>query len=597
MKQQKIRQNTLFRRLLIRFLLISLIIIVVLGFSTIYFFENIYFEKSEEEIVQNSQVMIDFVAQALQREDQTTAFNWLKIIAQLNSGQAWIVDENSRLVLSYPSVREEQGEQIELPEFEKVLAGNIISQRVDSSYFERPMLLISLPIYQGEDIDNVLLVFTSVAGINSTVNQVQKLMLTSSIIAVLLAMLIAYNWSRSLSDPLRKMSKTAIELSQGNFGKQISTDEQGEIKTLAESMNYLSTKLESTIEDLVKERNKLKYILTGMEEGVLAIDEQHQIILVNSAVKELFNLSAVKGANFTEVIEHSGTKETYLESLATGQSYHEEFSLNKNGTPKRLLLHCTPIYTEKEEFWGVVGLFQDISERWRFEQLQKDFVTNASHELKAPLTSIQGSAEILLDGVVDSTVEEQDYLQIILQETNRLTKLVEEILELSEFEAQAGELVMTEVNVKQLLTDVSTVFNKILIEEEIKLEVEKPTSELYIWANQEKIKQVLLNLLENAYKYSQGEDLIVLAAVAEGERVKFWVQDYGIGVPADELQNIWTRFYKVDKARTPTQEGSGLGLSIVKWIVEAHGGEVFVESELGQGSIFGFYLERHDLNS
>ncbi|MGM0472089.1 MAG: ATP-binding protein [Bacillota bacterium] len=597
MNWSRFKLNNLFSKLLLRFLVVSLIIIIVLGSSTIYFFKRSYYENKETEIINNSKVMTEFLVEALQKEDKTKANNWLQVIAKLNSGQAWIVDDEGYLTLSYPTMIAEGQNKINFLNLDDVLEGNIISQRIESSYFERPMLLIGFPLSLADDNTVALLVFTSVAGINSTINLVQRMMFYSSILAILLAMIISYLWSRSLAAPLSKLNSVALEFSKGNFGKEVEVDSYEELDNLAESMNYLSTELQSTIKDLTKERNKLKHILTGMEEGLLAVDETEKIILVNGTIKDLFNLTDdnLIGLKLTTVIANQQIESIFQESLTQKEPVQEEVTLVQGRIEQYFLIHCTPIYIDKE-LWGVVGLFQDISERWRFEQLQKDFVANVSHELKAPLTSIKGSTEVMLDGVVDSKEDYDNYLQIILEETNRLTELVDEILQLAEYESNNSGLVLTEVQVNYILDEVATIFRKGNFDRGFDFKLNYLTEEVSIRVDQQKIKQVLLNLLDNAYKFlaDEQQSWIELGASLIGKQVKFWVQDNGVGIPETELQNIWERFYKVDKAHTPSQQGSGLGLSIVQWIVEQHGGEVFVDSELGNGSTFGFYLDLVD---
>lgn len=559
----------------------------------IYFFRSFYFEKRETEIINNNGTMMNLISQSLVEEDRIETFNWLKVVAELNSGQAWIIDEEGYLVSSFPAMADERNRQIKFLEFKEVLDGNIVSSRVESAHFERPMLLVGMPIYYSGNLKGALLLFTSVAGINSTIRQVQRMMLYSSLLAVLLAMIVAYSWSKSLSAPLRKMGEVAIELSQGAFGKTVEVNAEGEVGTLADSMNYLSQRLEETIDDLRKERNKLKYILTGMKEGVLTVNQQQKIILINQSAMKLFDLKDEDGVvdQQLEIIKKDKVEELFRKALQEQESYREELFLGEKNNQKRILIHATPIYIENSQLWGVVGLFQDISQRWRFEQLQKDFVANVSHELKAPLSSIKGSSEILLDGIIPDKEQQQKYLQIILDETNRLTQLVNEILDLAEVDTQVVSFELERVAVKQLLEQIDLVFSKGLKSQEDCLTIIKPEEEVYVLANDEKIKQVLLNLLNNAYKFSGDKSQITLGATrADGNKVKFWVEDEGIGIPQDELENVWERFYKVDKARTPDQGGSGLGLAIVKEIINQHQGETFVESEIGSGSIFGFYL-------
>ncbi|MEJ6951057.1 HAMP domain-containing sensor histidine kinase [Natronospora cellulosivora (SeqCode)] len=583
--------KTLFSKLLIRFILIIMIVIFIFGFSLIYMFRGIYFSNQEDEIINNSQVILPYLSQAIAQRDNMAIHSWLDILARQNAGQAWIIDREGNLILSSPSIAVE-GSIVNFDLYREIFTqANIITQRVEFGYFERPMLVIGLPIIEDNIPEYALLVFTSVAGLNSTVIQVQRMMLYSSILAIILALIVAYSWSKSLSNPLKKMSKIAIELSNGEFGKTIPIEEKNEIGTLAESINYMSKKLELTIKNLVEERNKLEYILTGMEEGVLAINNKKQIVLVNNSASYFLGIKDkdFEGKIYKKYIKNSDLSNLLESVVEKKEAQSIEINIDQNGKKERILIHCSPIYISND-LWGVVALLQDISERWRFEQLQKDFVANVSHELKAPLSSIRGAGEILLDKVVVEPEKQEEYLQMIIEEINRLEKMLNKVLDLSELDAHINYN-KSKLEVNKLVIKVKNVFVKI-INDEYKLILNLPEEPLFVKANKERLEQVLLNYLDNAYKFSTG-GIIELGVCEEAEEIKIWVKDEGKGITEENLEDIWQRFYKVDKARTPDEGGSGLGLSIVKQIVEENHGRVFVESKEGRGSIFGLYLPKY----
>ncbi len=583
--------NTLFTRLFVRFFLLSLLIIIILGFSMIYFFYNFQFSKTETEIINNSQVLNQALYNAIEERDEESIANTLQLIAEINSGQAWLINNEGFLIHSYPYL-DTGDSNIQFLNSEPIFAGNIISQEVDPQHFERPMLLVGMPVRQVDEVVGGLLVFTSVEGINSTVRQVRRLMLYSSLIAIILGIALAYGWSRTLASPLKNMSQAVLNLRRGDYGLQLDFQDENpsrELTTLRDSFNSLSTELKRSIDDLTRERNKLKYILTGMEEGVLAIDKDEDIILHNSSFRNLFDLSdnlveqSLSGLEIEEQVLKAFSK-----ALSEQKANQQEFTLKKGKQEKRILLRCNAI-SVGDSVWGVVGLFQDISERWRFEKLQKDFVANVSHELKAPLSSIRGSTEILLDGIVDDPQKRKEYLKIVLQESNRLSTLVDEILSMAEYENQDFSAEKEVISARDLLENVVETFNKSGSMRD-RINVTLPEEKTLIRASKSRLKQVLFNFLDNARKFSPEDSPIYLRAKREGEKVKISVEDEGIGIPANELDNIWERFYKVDKARTPGKEGSGLGLAISREIIIEHEGDVFVESIQGEGTTIGFYL-------
>lgn len=560
----------------------------------IFFFRNFYFEKKSDEILKNNKVINKFISRALSQKNLLQIRHWIETSAKMNQGQAWLVNKEGVLTLSYPP-HPRINRKVKFAHYQEILNGKTITQRVRTRYFKEPMLLVGLPV-SAKGSNYGLLIFTPVSGIKETVKQVMKLMFYSSLLAIILAIFVAYNWSKALSNPLQKMSKFAVELGQGNFGKTINmkTDNQiKEINNLEENINEMSETLEDTINNLVEEKNKLDHILTGMQEGVLAVNQDHDIILINDSAIDIINApkQSLIGKKVEEVITTQEIIDIFNNVFQKKEVVKEELTLTVNQSQVRILLHLTPIYLNNDRFWGVVALFQDISERWRFEQLQQEFLTNVTHDLKTPLSSIRGATELLLDDILDNPQKKDEYLKMIFDESRRLENLVEEILNLDHLNPGQDSMSKEKIEINNLLNNIGVIFEKIINSKKRQLKIKVPEDKLFVLANPEKLKQVLLNLLDNAHKFSPEENNIELKASKAGQQVKVYVRDYGIGIPEEELTNIWERFYKVDKARTPKKDGSGLGLAIVKQLVEAQGGEVFVESDINQGTIIGFYLD------
>ncbi|AZO94154.1 ATP-binding protein [Halocella sp. SP3-1] len=584
------RKDTFFVKLLIRFFTITMIVILIFGFSVIYYFKGFYFSQKEDEIIKNSSAVMEYLAQSFVKNDRQEIVNWLNILAKLNSGQVWLINNQGYLIFSYPYLFSEEKR---FSRYETIFTGKIISRLVDASDFEDPMLLVGLPVNYNEEVEAALLIFTPIKAINSTIYQVEKLMVLISILSIFLILIISYVWSKSLATPLQNIGNIAFEISKGEFGKTMTLAKEGvssEIDTLLDSINSMSTKLKRTIDNLIEERNKLKHVLTGMEEGIIAVNKFGEIILINESACKLLDLNRnLMGKEFAKVIRNKKVLTVFETALKKFEENWQEVLIKRGNSKQCILIHCTPIYTDNREFWGGVALFQDISERYRFEKLQREFVANISHELKAPLTSIQGAVELLLDGVANNKIKQNNYLKMILLESNRLTDLINETLILAEIDAGGLKLHKEIINVKNLFENMRMFFNNIKKEgQEMKLII--PDEKIGIYANQEKIKQVLINLISNSVKFSPGNGMIELGTKLCDDKIKIWVKDQGIGIPDSELNNIWERFYKIDKARTPGTNSSGLGLAIVKQIIEEHQGRVFVQSELKRGSTIGFFL-------
>jgi PAS domain S-box-containing protein len=582
-------KNTFFTKLIFRFLVITMIVILIFGFSVITYFKTFFVEQKEAQINKNSKAVIDYLADSKAADNKQEIVNWLSIIGELNDGHAWLINEQGVLEFSYPYSFDEERT---FSGYETIFAGNTISREVDTADFELTMLFVGMPVKYQDEVIAGLLVFTPIDEINSIIEHIVGIMIYISLTALIFILFVSYYFSRSLANPLHNMGLVAARISQGEYGKKVEIKEKGaskEIKLLSESINLMSEKLEQTIKSLAEEKNKLKHVLSGMEEGIIAVNSSGRIILTNQSAASLFGFEEeLQAKKISELQLYPEVTEVFEQIISKEEAAQEQLIISKEDTNQYYLVHFTAIHLEDGNFWGGVAIFHDISERYRFEKLQREFVANVSHELKSPLSSIRGSVEILLDGIIEDPAEKREYLKMILRESSSLSHLIDETLTLAEIDAGGVELNKEEIQVKDFFENLRVFFKNIKkAEQSLKIEVEP---ELKVRANREKLRQVLVNLLSNSVKYSAETGRIKLKAEKEAGQVRFSVADNGIGIPAAEQKNIWERFYKVDKARTPGERSSGLGLAIVKQIVNEHQGEVFLESSEGEGSTFSFTI-------
>ncbi|MFW6266977.1 MAG: ATP-binding protein [Halanaerobium sp.] len=585
MKLKNWKTNSLFTKLFFRFIVLSMIIIVIFGLIVIYYLEDFLFDRRENEVLYNLNQLKNDLDQPLQAGEEDEINKILSLTARQNRGQIWLTDQDGKIIYSYPRRTDER---VDFQSYSQIFDNKMLSSRVESDQFERPMLLNAASMEVEAD-QYGLLFFTSVQGINSTVAQIQKIMLYLILFSALTALGLAYFWARSISNPLKNISMTAEEISQGNFIELKDSHSTSELKNLAESINEMSKTLARNMNNLKEEKNKLNYILSGMEEGVLALNASRDIILLNQSFKDVFiaqdSVVLNKHQKLTELINNQQVIKFIEESISEKENKTLEVKIQ--GAEKYLLLHSTAIFREGE-FWGVVVIFQDISERWRFEKLQSDFVANVSHELKTPLSSIRGAAEIVYDGAVSQKKAREKYLNMIIEESNRLETMVNNILSISELKSDSLE--RKEIDFSEFLYNMLQDYKSVneveqdfvyQIEDDVKIEVET-----------DKIKRVIINLLDNAVKYSPAAGEIKIILSETDSAVKFAVQDQGPGVPEEERKNIWERFYKVNKKGFQSKKrGSGLGLAIVKDIIELHGGRVY-QKNLENGSEFAFLLNK-----
>lgn len=585
MKLKNWKTNSLFSKLFFRFLILSLIIIVIFGLIIIYYIEDFLYNRRENEVLYNLNQLKNDLTQPLLAEDETEINEILSLTARQNRGQIWLTDQEANIIYSYPSRTDER---VGFEGYQQIFDNKMLSSRVESDQFERPMLLNAASMEVGA-AKYGLLFFTSVQGINSTIAQIQKIMLYLILFSAMPALVLAYFWARSISNPLKNISKTAEEISRGNFIEINETDNTSELKNLSQSINQMSKTLAQNMNNLKEEKNKLNYILSGMEEGVLALNPKREIILLNQSFADAFISERAVLDDIEQDLETLINNQKVIKLIddSMREQENKNLELKIKDTENYLLLHSTAIFREGE-FWGVVVIFQDISERWRFEKLQNDFVANVSHELKTPLSSIRGAAEIVYDGAVSRKKAKEKYLNMIIEESNRLETMVNNILSISELKSDILNLKKINFsaylyNMLQDYKSVNQVEQDFIYQLDEKIEVEMDA---------DKIKRVIINLLDNAVKYSPAAGEIKIILTDSDSKVKFAIQDQGPGVPESERKNIWERFYKVNKKGFQSQKrGSGLGLAIVKDIIELHGGRVY-QKNLEQGSEFAFELNK-----
>ncbi|MCL6590565.1 MAG: PAS domain-containing protein [Firmicutes bacterium] len=358
---------------------------------------------------------------------------------------------------------------------------------------------------------------------------------------------------------------------------------------LAKNLEKLERSHTSHLSALHGRMEEIQAILASMSEGVVATDIMGRISLINPAAAELFNLKPGEGVGEFpyRVFPKSELGEIFHQTYVKGYSQEREIIW---GTPERVLKVQLALIRDEinEEVRGVVAVIGDITQLRQLETMRKDFVANVSHELKTPLTSIKGFIETLLDGALEEKATAKKFLTIINQETERLSNLINDLLAMSKLESGQTELKLKSVKLPELVNDILLTIGNRLHEKNLALTRELMAPDIY--GDEDLLREVILNLLDNAIKYTPEGGRILIGSRETGEGIEFFVEDTGIGIPEESLGRVFERFYRVDKGRSRAMGGTGLGLAIAKHIVERHGGKLMVESELGKGSRFSFIL-------
>ncbi|MGY8802866.1 MAG: ATP-binding protein [bacterium] len=411
------------------------------------------------------------------------------------------------------------------------------------------------------------------------------------IIAGLLGLLGALGLSAVLSAfslrPIRELREVVSDVASGQLDRRLRWDTRDERGDIAASINQMSLQMRNTMEDALRGKAQLEAVLASMVEGVLVIDRDRKLILINPRGREMLSVwTDYEGRAVPEVIRSAEVDAAIQDAASRNEVVVREIEIYAEKT-RMLLMHASR-FPDTEPRSGTVVVFHDVTELRRVDDVRRDFIANASHELRTPLTSIGGFADTLAQG--DLSPEDQaKYLDVIVRNVKRMSDLVDDLLILSRIESGSSQLELGEVDVARIAETVILDFEPRFEEAELTVKLEVKGKAICV-ADRGALEQILTNLVGNAARYSNPGSRVDITIEPKGAMLEVVVADTGIGIPEDDLERIFERFYRVDAARSRVLGSTGLGLSIVKHLVSAQGGEIHVESRLNIGSKFAFTL-------
>ncbi len=415
-------------------------------------------------------------------------------------------------------------------------------------------------------------------------------------LALAAALGLALGWmlQRRRHRVLSQLQQAVERYSAGELGFRVVSGASGAEGRLIHALHRMAEREEERTGDLLRRLSEHQAVLSSMTEGVLAVDSALRVLSLNPAAARMFGADAgqARGRSLVELVRHPDLLRLTQAALDSPEPVEGEIALS-DADRRILQVHGTPLHDGRGQRIGVLVVLNDVTELRRLEGMRRDFVANVSHELKTPVTSIKGFVETLLAGAMEHRDEAERFLGIIARQAERLSAIIDDLLNLSRVErdAEAGDIGL-EATLLQPVVQAALQSCELQSQAKaIRLESDCPPG-LSARVNAPLLEQALVNLIDNAVKYSPAGGRVRVAAQAEPEEVRLAVQDWGQGIEAKHLPRLFERFYRVDKARSRKLGGTGLGLAIVKHIAQAHGGKVSVESVPGQGSTFFIHLPK-----
>ncbi|GAX91832.1 ATP-binding protein [Effusibacillus lacus] len=569
---------------------LTIIVLVVFVLSMLaVFLEQLfdtYFYSSQEEALKNRAAYISNLL--IREKDQNLA---------VTVAEELLRESNSHMYIIGPLFTDREFNELE--QFptdlrERLEAGEQVLRRGTSPGFgqfrsETNSAWLIHPIQEENRLRSVLLIHQPVAEIEKAIEQIRNLIFFAAGIGGVLTTGLSFVVSKNLSRPVIQMTKVAEEMARGNYHGKVNVVTGDEVGKLGRTLNFLAKSLEETIDNLSKEKEQLSMILLSMTDGVVSADLDGKVTLANPPAKKWLRALTIEETG-TPSEERLPKELNDLKNLVLENPETRVTELNWQG--RFIALTMTPLYEpDGGPVRGIVAVFRDITEERTLERMRKDFVASVSHELRTPLAMMQGYGEALLDEFGEDPEQRRELTQIILDETNRMKRLVNDLLDLAQLEAGQFELHSTQIDLANVIRTIGRKFLTLANERQIQFRVSfDPNDAFPIEGDSDRLEQVFTNLIDNAMRHTPAGGSVTLDMRKEAGYIRIDISDTGEGIPTEDLPFIFERFYKVDKARTRAKGGTGLGLSITRNIVLKHRGEIIVSSTVGVGTTFTVIL-------
>lgn len=588
-------------KFIIIYILLLLVAIQVIGSFFTTELENNLMESFEKSIEARVELLSYNLEQAFQRERDEEDPNEPSLEAEIRGivsevdpqdiTTLQVVNNQSRVIAATGfGSQDDIDKKTTRPIIQRTLTTNSpeISKNVkDNDRF----YVLSQPIVDERDPDIVLGVIYLEASLEPVYKQlmnINEIFFQGSVLAITVSAFIGILVARTITKPIIEMRRQAQKMARGDFTQKVNVYGWDEIGHLSETFNDLNNQLKHSYATIEEERRKLSSVLSNMSDGVIATDSSGAITLMNEAAGRLIghNPDEMVGEFLLDVL-HLEEKMVDISELHESGSMIIDFSDDEQDFILRA--NFSTVFDDEEDITGFITVISDVTEQEKVEAERREFVSNVSHELRTPLTTMKSYVEALTDGAWEDKEIAPKFLHVVHNETDRMIRMVNDLLQLSKMDAKEYPLQKERVEFVDYFHQIIDRF-EMQAPKGIQLKRELPNGSYYVWLDKDKMTQVLDNIISNAIKYSPEGGTIKLNVEYRRHHLLISIQDQGLGIPYDKLEKIFERFYRADKARTRKLGGTGLGLAIAKELVEAHHGQIWAASKEGKGTTIYFTL-------
>ncbi|MCJ8007668.1 two-component system histidine kinase PnpS [Lederbergia wuyishanensis] len=590
--------HKLWVRITFSFLLLMSLLLLVSGFFLAEMMKNTYYELKEKQLGQTAHLVLNAVEMdktGLQAEDLQ---NKVMTLSSSIQSRLTIIAKNGVVLADTKDNPAEMENHANRPEVKQVLKEHLksgLSIRY-SDTLGYSMMYVTIPIIENDKTAGVMRVSLSMQNIEHAIRNLWISLALVLFAAFLLTGLIGMRLAKGISGPIEEMISVSEKLKEKDYTARVKMKSKGELGQLANAINVLASSLKNQMDKLHENEQRLTGVLTNMMSGVLLVNIEGRILLANRAMGQMLgeDPSTFTNKHHTEVGRSKELSNLIDQCLKTGNEIRNEVHFYY---PKEKIVdaHLAPYVRENGEVNGIIAVLHDVTDIRRLEKMRSDFVANVSHELKTPITSLKGFAETLLDGAMEDEELCRNFLTIIYKESDRLHRLIKDILYLSSIEHHGIPLTIENVNVTEAVLSTAQTIKEGAVKKNLHL-ILPEKKDIWIEGEKDRIQQIALNLLSNAIAYTPDGGEISVSIEEQDKEVNLIISDTGIGIAQKELPRIFERFYRVEKARSRSSGGTGLGLAIVKHLVDSHNGKIDVKSVEGVGTTFIVSLPKKQYN-
>jgi two-component system phosphate regulon sensor histidine kinase PhoR len=573
-------------RIIIPYILLILLSMLALSVYLTSFVERTYLDNTETNLATEARMVGDVIRPLLASEASPELDEAAKHWAGVLEARVTIIALDGVVLGESHEDRTQMDNHLTRPEVAAAIqTGQGSSMRLSHTVGYQMMYTAVLIENNGTPI-GIVRVALPLQQVQANLAYLRNVLLTATLIVALLAILLAVPIAGRISQPVRQLTHSIQEMTSSAEPSPLTSSSGNEVDQLTRAFNIMSIELRAQIDNLEAERSKLAAVLQEMTDGVIIVDSQGQVQLINPAAERMFGVQSntVIGNTLIEALRHHKPYEIWHNCRTTGAVQSDSFEIGS----QKFYLQGAAAPLGQALPGSTLLLFQDMTRQRQIEIMRRDFISNVSHELRTPLAALKALTETLQSGALEDPPAAHRFLEQMETEVDALSLMVTELLELSRIESGRVPL---ERKPTRPIDIINPAFERLHLQAErakLTMTIDCPDDLPLVLADAVRVQQVVVNLLHNAIKFTSQGGQVILQAQSQDHFVLFSVRDSGIGISADDLPRIFERFYKVDRARATS--GTGLGLAIARHLVEGHGGKIWVESQLNQGSTFYFTI-------